>query len=305
MSIHASPRTNDPGVKNPVFHSKTKHIEIRHHFIKDANEKKLIQMIKIHTDHNVADLLIKAFDVGRFQYLIATANDEIQVSTVGLPYYWSDCRKVGCLCCSKIWAPGMDFGKTATVRTVDNGEQEITATVDGKEFTITEASVRRHLQLADIGGISVLPTTKIFDQLSLMGNIKRGFSGEHTPLFPSMLAIQAEEVEGNRVQGGSLDANEAWVSLAQTRLRGSGGKLGCVKKGEKTIKTSHSRRRAKIVVSDDEENSSKQGRMIAEIDQDAGVTLVTPTQGENQPENQLGVLSAAKVLVDAAKTYTR
>ncbi|GJY08246.1 putative ribonuclease H-like domain-containing protein, partial [Tanacetum coccineum] len=58
--------------KNPVFHSKTKHIEIRHHFIRDSNEKKLIQMIKIHTDHNVADLLTKAFDVGRFQYLIAS-----------------------------------------------------------------------------------------------------------------------------------------------------------------------------------------------------------------------------------------
>ncbi|GJV79518.1 hypothetical protein Tco_1515388 [Tanacetum coccineum] len=36
-------------VKNPVFHSKTKHIEIRHHFIRDSNEKKLIQMINIHT----------------------------------------------------------------------------------------------------------------------------------------------------------------------------------------------------------------------------------------------------------------
>ncbi|GJZ85480.1 hypothetical protein Tco_0650819 [Tanacetum coccineum] len=59
-------------VKNPVFHSKTKHIEIRHHFIRDSNEKKLIQMIKIHTDQNVADLHIKAFDVSRFQYLIAS-----------------------------------------------------------------------------------------------------------------------------------------------------------------------------------------------------------------------------------------
>nr|GFA61061.1 hypothetical protein [Tanacetum cinerariifolium] len=38
--------------------------------------------------------------------------------------------------------------QTATVRTVNNREQEITSTVDGKEFTITEASVRRHLQLA-------------------------------------------------------------------------------------------------------------------------------------------------------------
>ncbi|GKD93319.1 putative ribonuclease H-like domain-containing protein, partial [Tanacetum coccineum] len=49
-------------VKNPVFHSKTKHIEIRHHFIRDSYEKKLIQVIKIHTDHNVADLLTKEFD---------------------------------------------------------------------------------------------------------------------------------------------------------------------------------------------------------------------------------------------------
>ncbi|GKD98608.1 hypothetical protein Tco_1382505 [Tanacetum coccineum] len=58
--------------QNPVFYSKTKHIEIRHHLIRDSNEKKLIQMIKIHTDHNVANLLTKAFDVGRFQYLIAS-----------------------------------------------------------------------------------------------------------------------------------------------------------------------------------------------------------------------------------------
>ncbi|GJV97268.1 putative ribonuclease H-like domain-containing protein [Tanacetum coccineum] len=52
-------------MKNLVFHSKTKHIEIRHHFIRDSYEKKLIQVIKIHTDHNVADLLTKAFDVSR------------------------------------------------------------------------------------------------------------------------------------------------------------------------------------------------------------------------------------------------
>ncbi|GJX45368.1 putative ribonuclease H-like domain-containing protein [Tanacetum coccineum] len=52
-------------VKNLVFHSKTKHIEIRHHYIRDSFEKKLIQVIKILTDYNVADLLTKAFDVSR------------------------------------------------------------------------------------------------------------------------------------------------------------------------------------------------------------------------------------------------
>ncbi|GJX20135.1 putative ribonuclease H-like domain-containing protein [Tanacetum coccineum] len=59
-------------VKNPVYHSKTKHIAIRHHFIRDAYEKKLIQVLKIHTDDNVADLLTKAFDVSRFQFLVVT-----------------------------------------------------------------------------------------------------------------------------------------------------------------------------------------------------------------------------------------
>ncbi|GJW93825.1 hypothetical protein Tco_0173497 [Tanacetum coccineum] len=56
-------------VKNLVFHSKTKNIEIRHHFIRDSYEKRLIQVIKIHTDHNVADLLTKALDVSRFHFL--------------------------------------------------------------------------------------------------------------------------------------------------------------------------------------------------------------------------------------------
>ncbi|GKE00877.1 retrotransposon protein, putative, unclassified [Tanacetum coccineum] len=50
-------------VKNPVYHYKTKHIEIQHHFIRDSYEKRLIEMVKIHTDNNVADLLTKAFDV--------------------------------------------------------------------------------------------------------------------------------------------------------------------------------------------------------------------------------------------------
>nr|GEV50408.1 ribonuclease H-like domain-containing protein [Tanacetum cinerariifolium] len=54
-------------VKNHVYHSKTKHIEIRHHFIRDSYEKGLIEMVKIRTDYNVADLLTKAFDVTRME----------------------------------------------------------------------------------------------------------------------------------------------------------------------------------------------------------------------------------------------
>ncbi|GJS82518.1 putative ribonuclease H-like domain-containing protein [Tanacetum coccineum] len=92
--------------KNPVFHSKTKHIKIRHHFIRDSNEKKLIQMIKIHTDKNVADLLTKAFD--------------------------------------------------------------LQALVDGKKIIVTEASVRRDLQLDDAEGTNCLPNATIFEELIRM-----------------------------------------------------------------------------------------------------------------------------------------
>nr|GEX33553.1 putative ribonuclease H-like domain-containing protein [Tanacetum cinerariifolium] len=56
--------------KSWSFAKGSKHIEIRHHFIRDANEKKLIQVLKIPTENNVADLLTKSFDVTRFSYLV-------------------------------------------------------------------------------------------------------------------------------------------------------------------------------------------------------------------------------------------
>ncbi|GKC14001.1 putative ribonuclease H-like domain-containing protein, partial [Tanacetum coccineum] len=58
-------------VKNPIYHSKTKHIVIRHHFIRDSYEKRLIEIIKIHTNNNVADLLTKAFN-GSVEMAITT-----------------------------------------------------------------------------------------------------------------------------------------------------------------------------------------------------------------------------------------
>ncbi|GJU21647.1 putative ribonuclease H-like domain-containing protein [Tanacetum coccineum] len=59
-------------VRNPVFHSKTKHIQIRHHFIRDCYEQRLINVVKVHTDDNVADLLTKGFDLARFNFLVVT-----------------------------------------------------------------------------------------------------------------------------------------------------------------------------------------------------------------------------------------
>ncbi|GJV77085.1 hypothetical protein Tco_1508669 [Tanacetum coccineum] len=42
-------------VKNPVFHSKTKHIKIRHHFIRDSYKKKLIQLRLMRFEDDISD----------------------------------------------------------------------------------------------------------------------------------------------------------------------------------------------------------------------------------------------------------
>ncbi|GJW63211.1 hypothetical protein Tco_0115095 [Tanacetum coccineum] len=101
-----------------------------------------------------------------------------------------------------------------------------------------------------------------------------------------------------------------------------------VKKLEQTIKTSQARRKAKVVIFDDEEAEEdpfNQGtNLIEELDLDAKISLVPPhaadqgriddTQNSDQPEEQLGVFSAATALTDAARrresienvqTYTR
>ncbi|GJX27410.1 putative ribonuclease H-like domain-containing protein [Tanacetum coccineum] len=75
-------------VKNPVYHSKTKHIEIRHHFIRDSYEKRLIEMVKIHTDNNVADLLTKAFDGRLMVFKCSGVYTSAIWIEVGMDYNW-------------------------------------------------------------------------------------------------------------------------------------------------------------------------------------------------------------------------
>ncbi|GJW87057.1 putative ribonuclease H-like domain-containing protein [Tanacetum coccineum] len=62
------------------------------------------------------------------------------------------------------------FWQTASASTSENGEMEITATIDGRVKSVTKASIRRHLKLEDSDGISTLPNTEIFERLALMGS---------------------------------------------------------------------------------------------------------------------------------------
>ncbi|GJV80448.1 hypothetical protein Tco_1516318 [Tanacetum coccineum] len=126
--------------------------------------------------------------------------------------------------------------KNREIYTTEEGLQAISATIDGHEKLITEASLRRHLKLEDAEGIYSLSNEEIFEQLAHMGyQTKKTYSTDLTKLV----------------------------------LR--------VKKLEYKLKSGKARRKAKIVLSDDEEiaeDSSKQGRKISQIDEDPTISLV-------------------------------
>ncbi|GJV21141.1 putative ribonuclease H-like domain-containing protein [Tanacetum coccineum] len=228
-------------VKNPVYHSRTKHIEIRHHFIRDCYEKILIYVIKIHTDANVADHLTKGFNVTRFNFLVVnigmlnltSMHLRMDGSCAGsLSHIWSlsngtqpntqslithnfgpqelkmanlrysdkhnmvaflkkptesvgfteivDFLKGTSLRYALSHNPTIydslvkQFWQTATVRTLANGIQELVASIDNKEYTITEASIRSQLQLADATGITNLPDAEIYEGLATLGYVSEG-----------------------------------------------------------------------------------------------------------------------------------
>jgi hypothetical protein len=55
--------------KNPVQHSRTKHIDIRHHFLRDLVESEVVSLAFIPTDNQLVDILTKPLDGNRFESL--------------------------------------------------------------------------------------------------------------------------------------------------------------------------------------------------------------------------------------------
>ncbi|GJS85718.1 hypothetical protein Tco_0752259, partial [Tanacetum coccineum] len=171
-------------VKNPVFHSKTKHIEIRHHFIRDSYEKRLIQVIKIHTDHNVADLLTKAFDVSSDEFGVKTGSCKVNAARQDLvllgekgnadfhqivDFLNASTSRYSLIISPTIYASYIaQFWATAKSKIVNN-ETQIHATVDGKTIVISESSVRSNLHFKDEDGVTSLTNSEILENLALMG----------------------------------------------------------------------------------------------------------------------------------------
>ena len=53
--------------RNPAHHEKTKHIDIKLHFIRNVISRGVVKMVKIHTSNNPADMLTKVVPSAKFK----------------------------------------------------------------------------------------------------------------------------------------------------------------------------------------------------------------------------------------------
>ena len=58
--------------KNPAYHSKTKHIDVQYHFVRDMIEDKKVLLVKVDTLKNTADALTKSVSSKKFSWCIET-----------------------------------------------------------------------------------------------------------------------------------------------------------------------------------------------------------------------------------------
>ena len=54
--------------KNPAYHSKTKHIDVQYHFVRDMIEEKKVSLMKVDTLKNVVDSLTKSMSTEKFSW---------------------------------------------------------------------------------------------------------------------------------------------------------------------------------------------------------------------------------------------
>ncbi|GJX71580.1 putative ribonuclease H-like domain-containing protein [Tanacetum coccineum] len=220
---------------------------------------------KIYIDNRIA-FLTKSAESEGFEQIVDFLNaSSIKYALTVNPTIYTSCIE--------------QFWSTAKAKTV-NWEVQLQALVDGKKIVVTEASVRRDLQLEDANGVDCLPNATIFEQLTLMG---KDFSGRVTPLFSTMM------VQAQQEQGEDEAVNEENVSKHSNDPLLSALEIDSLKRRVKKIEKkqrsrTHRLRRlykvglsAKVVSSEDEglgeEDASKQGRKIHDIDADEDITL--------------------------------
>ncbi|GJZ69981.1 hypothetical protein Tco_0633531 [Tanacetum coccineum] len=168
---------------------------------------------------------------------------------------------------------GTKFWQTATTSTLDNGDMEITATIDGKVKTFSEASIRRHLKLEDSDGICNLPTTEIFEQLALMGQetkVPQPSSPPHTNIADEVASTCVDVRYGGAATTVTvLEAGQGSGNIDKTPTMPYDLPLPRVH----TLQSDEGRMQHNELIDLVTKLSDRVGRKIAQIDEDEGFTL--------------------------------
>ena len=53
-----------------MFHERSKHIDVRRHFIRDEIQQGSIDVVKVPTEENASDMLTKALPVSKFKHCL-------------------------------------------------------------------------------------------------------------------------------------------------------------------------------------------------------------------------------------------
>jgi hypothetical protein len=67
--------------ENPVFHDRSKHIEIRYHFIRDMVQRGALKLQYISTDEQVVDVMTKPLSRVKFEHF----RDKLGIVQKNLP----------------------------------------------------------------------------------------------------------------------------------------------------------------------------------------------------------------------------
>ncbi|GJQ95243.1 zinc finger, CCHC-type containing protein, partial [Tanacetum coccineum] len=62
--------------RNHVFHERTKHINVRYHFIREVLEAKTVKVLKVGTEHNAADALTKVVPGRKLQHCLELLKEQ-------------------------------------------------------------------------------------------------------------------------------------------------------------------------------------------------------------------------------------
>ena len=74
LDVYSNSKSAIHLAKNQVFHSRTKHIDVRYHFVREILEEEEILLQKIDTKENPADMLTKVVTRAKFKHCLDLVN---------------------------------------------------------------------------------------------------------------------------------------------------------------------------------------------------------------------------------------